>query len=451
MTEDGDSMTETAAPLDGRTDRDAAEMMQVLRDLTPLDRVVCSSDYDRTIEYLKERFPVTEIAYGPGVEHNGWVIPPKWDVLESRIEKDGELVYDGKWHPIATIALSAPFEGTVDREELRRHLHYDHRYEDAVPFHFRQLFRSWDRDWGFCVPKRLYDALEPGEYQVTIRTREEPGVLRMLEWEIPGEIEEAIVFGTNLDHPGVSNDGLSGVVVGLELFRRLARRPRRLSYRLVLAQGIIGNEYYLGLQDAERRSKLLAGVMLEMIGSPTQLALQFSRAGDSPIELAIADVLRSKGVDHRTGAFEEVVLNDEYIWEAYGVPMAALTRFPYREYHTHWDSVELMREELLLEAVDVLEAAVEQVEATPLIFKRFEGNVCLSNPRFDLYVDPGQVAFGDAPDPRRKKLRLLMDTIPSLRRPVTVRQLARQVGLDEPTVEEYVRSWAEKGLLELRP
>src|SRR5690606_17242303 len=289
VTEDGDSMTETAAPLDGRTDRDAAEMMQVLRDLTPLDRVVCSSDYDRTIEYLKERFPVTEIAYGPGVEHNGWVIPPKWDVLESRIEKDGELVYDGKWHPIATIALSAPFEGTVDREELRRHLHYDHRYEDAVPFHFRQLFRSWDRDWGFCVPKRLYDALEPGEYQVTIRTREEPGVLRMLEWEIPGEIEEAIVFGTNLDHPGVSNDGLSGVVVGLELFRRLARRPRRLSYRLVLAQGIIGNEYYLGLQDAERRSKLLAGVMLEMIGSPTQLALQFSRAGDSPIELAIAD------------------------------------------------------------------------------------------------------------------------------------------------------------------
>ncbi len=434
------------------TERRAALMMKVLADLTPLDRVMCSPDYDRTIEYLKERFPVTELAFGPGVEHNGWVIPPSWEVLESRIEKDGRLVYDGRWHPMATMALSAPFDGTVDLDELKRHLHFDHRYEDAVPFHFRQLFRSWDRDWGFCVPRHLFDSLQPGEYQVTIRTREEPGTLRMLEWDLPGELKETIVFGTNLDHPGVANDGLSGVVVGLELFSRLARRPRRnLSYRLVLTQGIMGTEYYLGHQDPARREKLLAGVMLEMIGSPTQLALQFSRAGDSPIELALADELKRRRVNHRTGAFEEVVLNDEYLWEAYGVPMSALTRFPYREYHTHWDDVALMREDLLLEAVDVLEAAIEQVEATPLIFKRFEGNVCLSNPAYDLYVDPGQVAFGDAPDPRRKKLRLLMDTIPSLTRPVTIRQLARQVELDEPTVEEYVRRWESKGLLELRP
>lgn len=427
-------------------------MMEVLRDLVPLDRVMCSPDYDRTIEYLQQRFPLTELAYGPGAEHNGWVIPPSWEALESRIEKDGKLVYDGKWHPVATMALSAPFEGTVDLEELKRHLHFDHRYDDAVPFHFRGLFRSWERDWGFCVPKSIYDSLQPGEYQVTIRTREEPGALRMLEWDLPGELDETIVFGTNLDHPGVANDGLSGVVVGLELFTRLAKLPRRnLGYRLVLTQGIMGTEYYLGHQEPARREKLLAGVMLEMIGSPTQLALQYSRAGDSPIELALADELARRGVDHRTGAFEEVVLNDEYMWEAYGVPMSALTRFPYREYHTHWDDVDLMRPDLLLEAVDVLEGAIEQVEATPLIFKRFEGNVCLSNPAYDLYVDPGQVAFGDKPDPRRKKLRLLMDTIPSLTRPISVRQLARQVDLDEETVDEYVRRWEAKGLLELRP
>jgi aminopeptidase-like protein len=74
----------------------------------------------------------------------------------------------------------------------------------------------------------------------------------MLEWELPGALDETIVFGTNLDHPGVANDGLSGVVVGIELFRRLAARPRNLSYRLVLPQGIIGSEYYLGLQDPRR-------------------------------------------------------------------------------------------------------------------------------------------------------------------------------------------------------
>lgn len=426
-------------------------MDTLLRDLTPLNRVICSSDYDYTIEYLKQRLPVRELAYTAADEYNGWVIPPKWDVVESKILKDGRLAYDGTWHPMATMALSAPFRGRVTRDELQTHLHYDHRYPDAIPFHFRQLFRSWDRDWGFCVPQNLHDSLEDGYYDVVIETREEPGTLRMLEWELPGAVEDAIVFGANLDHPGVANDGLSGVAVGVALFQELAKRPLNFSYRLVLSQGIMGSEYYLGKQAKERRAKLREGVMLEMIGSPTQLALQYSRGGAGILERALADVLSESGVDHRTGAFEEVLLNDEYVWEAYGVPMAALTRFPYPEYHTDKDNLELINKAGLEEAVNVLLAAVERVESTPLIYKRFDGNVCLSNPRYDLYVDPGQVAFGAVPDERRRRMRLLMDTIPTLERPVSVRQLAETVGLPEEDVTQYVKKWQEKGLLELWP
>jgi len=427
-------------------------MMQILADLTPLNRVMCSSDYDRTVDYLLERLPFREIRYDADEpEHNGWVIPPKWDVLEAKILRDGAVVYDGTWHPMAVIALSAPFRGTVSLEELRRHLHFDHRYDDAIPFHFRQLFRSWDRTWGFCVPKRLVDGLEGGDYEVVIETAEAPGYLRMLEWELPGEADETIVFGANLDHPGVANDGLSGVAVGIELFRRLAEQPRALSYRLVLAQGIMGTEYYLGRQDPRRRARILEGAMLEMIGSPTQLALQFSRGAEGNLEHAIAAAVRALGVDHRTGGFEEVVLNDEYVWEAYGIPMASLTRFPYPEYHTDRDDVALMSAPALEEAVNVLEAAIATLESTPLIHKRFEGNVCLSNPRYDLYVDPGQVAFGDRPDEPRRQMRLLMDTIPTLSRPTSVRQLAARVGLPQETVAAYLDRWRKKGLIDLLP
>lgn len=426
-------------------------MEQLLADLTPLNRVMCSTDYDRTIEYLKAALPVTEIAYTSRDQYNGWVIPPKWDVVQATISKDGRLVYDGTWHPMATMALSTPFNGRVSLSELRQHLHYDHRFDDAIPFHFRQLFRSWDRTWGFCVPRTLYDSLENGDYDVVIETREEPGVLRMLEWNLPGEVEETYVFGANLDHPGVANDGLSGVAVGVELFQELAREPRRFSYRLVLAQGIMGSEYYLGRQNQQRRQQLREGVMLEMIGSPTQLALQYSRSGNGNLESAIASVLETSGVDHRTGGFEEIVLNDEYIWEAYGVPMAALTRFPYPEYHTDKDNLALMSGEHLREAVRVLLDAIEIVEATPLVYKRFEGNICLSNPQYDLYVDPGQVAFGDTHDEHRRRMRLLMDTLPSHSYPVSVRQLAQLVGLPELDVAAYLERWRAKGLLEFRP
>ena len=166
-------------------------------------------------------------------QHNGWVIPPSWDVEEARIVRDGRIVYDGTSHPLGVIALSQSFEGVVSLEELRPHLHYDHRYDDSLPFHYRQQFRSWSRDWGFCVPKRLFDQLSPGTYEVVIRTAESQGAMKIMEYTHSGIHDLAIVIGGNLDHAGVSNDGLSGCMVGLEVMRRPQGRITKFTYSLV--------------------------------------------------------------------------------------------------------------------------------------------------------------------------------------------------------------------------
>lgn len=222
-------------------------MMQILEELTPLSRVICSTDFDCTVSRVAELLPCRILEFpATGPEHNGWVIPPKWDVVSATIKRGDELVYDGTWHPLGVIALSAPFEGTVSLDELRAHLHYDHRYDDSLTFHFRGLFRSWERDWGFCVPKDLYDSFEPGEYDVKIVTREEPGVLKVAVSRHEGTSPYTVALCANLDHPGVANDGLAGVVVGIEVIRRLAGRRTKFGYELVLAPGIMGTEYYLG-------------------------------------------------------------------------------------------------------------------------------------------------------------------------------------------------------------
>lgn len=426
-------------------------MMTLLRDLTPLNRVICSRDMDATVAYLKERLPFQEHTYPADAPYNGWMIPPRWDVRRAQISHLGRVIYDGRHHPLAVISLSTSFEGTVDREELRRHLHYDHRYPDAIPFHFRQLFRSWQRDWGFCVPQTFYDELAEGDYEVIIETEEGPGTLKALTLDLPGRSSDTVVFGANLDHPGVANDGLSGVAVGIALFEALRQRrePARFGYRLVLAPGIMGNEYYLGHLPLEQRECLLEGVMLEMLGSSTELTLQFSRGQQSNLELALASVLETRDCRHRTGAFARWLINDEYIWEAYGIPMASLSRYPYPEYHCDRDSVERIRPERLEEAVAVLQEAVELLESGAVVRKRFTGNICLSHPDYDLYVDPGQVAFGDVPDERRQKLRRLMELVPTLTRPTGVALLAERVGLPVSTVEEYLGKWAQRGLVEL--
>ena len=205
----------------------------------PLNRVVCSNDYDKTIEYLQEVLPFKVIEYHAGDEYNGWVIPPKWDVREAKIIKDGKVIYDGKWHPLAVISLSRSFHGKVELEELKKHLHYDHRYDDSITFHFRQLFRSWSRDWGFCVPKIFYDSLQEGEYEIIIETEESDGVLKILEYTHQGSLDETFILCRS-HHPGVANDGLAGSVVGIGSLNALLEKTK-FTYKLVLVQGIIGS------------------------------------------------------------------------------------------------------------------------------------------------------------------------------------------------------------------
>jgi aminopeptidase-like protein len=427
----------------------ASSMMDILAALTPLNRAVCSAGYDQAVAALCDVLPFRVIGIPESFHHNGWVIPPSWDVDEAWIARDGRVIYDATRHPLQVIALSAPFSGMVPLEELRRHLHYDHRDETSIPFHYRQQFRSWQRDWGFCVPKQVYDELTPGNYEVMIRTRERAGELKILEYTHQGATDTTIVIGGNLDHAGVANDGLAGCVVGLEALRRLRGRKTKFSYALVLSPGILGSELYLATRSEAERSHLLEGVFLEMLGSRTPLALQEPRRPMAAMPHALRLSLEGRGLSYRAGAFGSILVNDEYIWENYDIPMSSLSRFPYPEYHSSHDSMEIIREASLEEAVDVLVGAIDHLERSPFLVKRFNGNLCLSNPQYDLYVDYGQVALGDEITDRRLRLRQLMDLIPSLDRPVSVRALADHVGLPEQDALEYLRRWQEKGLLDL--
>src|SRR6202521_1706415 len=338
-------------------------MMQVLRDLTPLNRAVCSLGYDQAVDYLREVLPFRVISVPSSREHNGWVIPPSWDVEEAIIVKDGRTVYDGTAHPLGVIGLSKSFYGTVSLDELRRHLYYDPRDDNSIPFHYRQQFRSWCRDWGFCMPKRIFDPLVPGDYEVVIRTSEAPGAVKILEYKHQGSLDFTIVLGGNLDHAGTANDGLAGCVGGLEGLRRLRDRKTKFTYSLVLSPGIIGSELYLAGMSQSERSRILEGVFLEMLGSATPLAVQESRRSMVSVMHALKDSLDQLGLPYRTGPFESIIVNDEYVWENYGIPMLSFSRFPYPEYHSSHDNMEIIKEESLNEAVDALIGAVDRLEA----------------------------------------------------------------------------------------
>jgi len=424
-------------------------MMQIINDLTPLNRVFCSSDYDKSIDYLCNILPFKIHSYTPDQEHNGWVIPPKWDVEEAKIMMDGKVIYDATEHPLRLISLSLPFEGRVSSEELKKHLHYDVRYEDAVPYHFRHLYRSWERDWGFCVPKTFYDSLKPGEYEIVIKTKESEGELKVLEYNKRGKLDETILFASHLDHPGMSNDDLAGCAVGVELFRELSKMETKFSYKLLLHQEIIGAEYYLAFLEPKFRDKLIEGMFLEMLGSNTQLGIQSAVQGMTDIEYYLKDVVVKHNIPHRKKQYGEIVVNGEYIFAGYGIPISSFSRYPYPEYHTDKDNPNIIYSASLIESLNLLLEAIKLMEKSPIVKKKFKGTICTSNPKYGLYVDPGQASFGWKDDEQEKKIRKLMELLPSINSPVNVERLSSSYSLDKNMVLDYLKKWELKALIDI--
>lgn len=419
---------------------------QLIQKLFLKNRNFCSTDLDECFKSLNTLLPFKIHQYH--TPHNGWQIPPRWDLETAYIQDlHGKTLYEVD-HPLKIIGLSTSFTGIISRDELLEHLHFDHRDPEAIPYHFRQFYRPWDRTWGFCVPKLFYDSLNEDSYKVEIRTKESQGCLKVAEYTKIGRTPYGFAFVAHLDHPGMVNDDLAGVGVGIELFQKLNQLDTKFTYHLLLVPEIIGSEFYLG-HNPRKKEQILEACFLEMLGSNTPLALQKSLHENSQLEKILLQLLKNGNYVFNQGPFKSIICNDEYIWEGYNIPMCSLSRFPYPEYHTHKDDLSILSNNALYESTELLYQTVLELEKLILIEKKFSGTLCLSHPDYNLYIDPGQRAFGTHAQKNIQKMRLLMDLIPAQKNIFFLQPLADYVELPQELILSFLKHWEDKQLLQI--
>lgn len=418
---------------------------KIIEDLWLKNRNFCSKDYDACLEYFQKIIPCQIYEYRADKHDQGWEIPPKVDIIEGTIYFQGLEIFSADT-PLQIIGLSAPFQGTIPLAELKKHLYCDKRFPEATPYHFRQNYRPWERDWGFCVPQNFYNSLQEGMYTINIKIEESPGYLRVAEFVKQGRNPYGFAFVAHLDHGGMANDDLAGVAVGVDLFNRLFKQDTKFTYRLILVQEIIGSFFYLKY---DKSPNILESCFLEMLGSKTRLALQASSKGKSYLEETLVNVLDRRKATYRKGAFREIICNDEIMWESVGIPMSSLSRFPYPEYHSDKDNPSIIDDAALEESISIFEDCIKQLEASTLICKQYSGVMGLSHPEYQLYVDPGQPAFNITVNDHQKKLRNLMDLMPLLPDYIFAEQLAKLVDLSPNDVIEYLLRWQHKKLIDI--
>ena len=369
-----------------------ATMREMLDALWGLPRDIVSPGYDAALQALAGQLPMAIHEFPTGLECWSWIVPEKWVCHEAWLETlDGRRLFSYADHPLHVVSYSLPFDGIVERQELLRHLHVHPRLPDAVPF----VFKYYDREWGLCCSARLRDTLRDEHYRVRINTTSSAGKLRVGEVVVPGATSESVMLCAHLCHPAMVNDDLTGVVVGMEVMRRLAARPGlRHTYRFTIVPETIGSVAFLS-QNEHLVPRLKGGLFLEMLGRAFPHALQLSFAGSTEVDRCFAAALRAHDPAGWTGPYRSIIGNDERQYNAPGVrvPMLSLSRVlpgghpehPYREYHSSEDTPSLVPPDALETSCELVLAMIDTLEANVVPVHRYSGEPFCS--RFGVHID----------------------------------------------------------------
>ena len=180
----------------------------------------------------------------------------------------------------------------------------------------------------------------------------------------------------------------------------------------------------------------LEQIFLEMTGNKNRIAWHHTRQHDHLLDRITSYILRN--ADHDERDFAAAPANDERVINGPGVnvPCISLNRYPYDEYHTTDDNLDIMDEDMLTVAAQTAEDII-RVYASNYIPKRtFRGPVFLSG--HGLWVD-----WRDNWALNRAIEKIMM----RFEGRHTIFDIAEQVGLDYQTVRDYVEKFRAKGFV----
>lgn len=421
---------------------------------------------------LLEYYPDAELlGYFTGDQCGTWEVPKGWVVHEARLTgPDGRVVADYHDHPLSLFTYSPSFSGELTREELEPHLFSDPSRPDAIPFHFRNQYRRWAAEWGFCLRHHDREALPDGRYKVEIDTAFPDSEMRMALQTHQGDTQDCLLLVGHFDHPAQAGDGLAGCLAGHEVISRLAGRRTRLTYRMLSTVEIVGSVFY-----ADRRAHqdgVREALFSAMAGVDAPLIYARSAHENSAVDRAMAHVLRHCGETSTSVGFRGTVGNDEIAFDVHGVniPCGSLVRWPHPHYHTDKDTAQSMDVGKMETFISVLLRVIDVLESNAVLTGRFDVLPQLGHPEIDLYVSPTSISgvkqdsdstaerlMARLPDEaaRREALQsagnfnAMMTLLPPLADGrYTTLDIAERAGVPFIVVDAYTDMWQEKGLLE---
>ena len=208
------------------------------------------------------------------------------------------------------------------------------------------------REWGLSISYNQYLKLNrKHKFKVDIESEWTDGQLKILEVTIPGKIKDEIHILAHVDHPFQANDNLSGVAVALQLYQDMKSRSPNHTIKFIFHTETIGTIAYLSKRQKDFK-KIKGAIVLDIVGNRNTFLYQESFKEESSVDFATEYVFKKNLKKFRVAKFQKIMGSDELTYNdpKIGIPGVLISTYPFKEYHTNFDSPNLIDEKQLMTA-----------------------------------------------------------------------------------------------------
>ncbi|MBT3784383.1 DUF4910 domain-containing protein [bacterium] len=345
--------------------------------LWPLCRSITGEGVRQTLSILSEIIPLSIEEVPSGTMAFDWEIPKEWIIRGAYLEHEsGRKILDFQENNLHVLGYSQPVDLILDLEQLKPHLYSLPDLPEAIPY----ITSYYEPRWGFCLPHRVLENLEPGKYRACIDSSFVEGSMTLGHCLLPGDSEEEILISTYTCHPSMANNELSGPLLSSFLYQSLAaRKNRAYTYRFIFAPETVGTIAYLNLHGEEMARKVCGGLVVTCMGNANPYFYYVcSKQGDSLIDRAVEHAISYSGVGLRRAEFNPVLCSDlrQFSSPGFNLPIGAIARtlFSYgeyygaqeeelsREYHTSLDNKDQMDFRAMSQTIEIFSSICEAME-----------------------------------------------------------------------------------------
>jgi len=365
-------------------------------ELFPICRSITGNGVRKTLKIIKRHFSQLRIYKIPsGTKVFDWNIPAEWNVKDAYvIDKYNNKIINFKKNNLHLVGYSTPINKVLKKKKLFEHIHSLPKQQKAIPY----VTSYYKKYWGFCInhlEKKLFEKKykKNDNFKIVIKSNlKKNGNLTYGEIVIPGKSKKEIFISTNVCHPSMANNELSGPMVAMCLIKYFQNyKNLEKTLRFVFVPETIGSLTYLSKNFKQLKKNVIGGYTLTCIGDEKQYSCMLTKYGNTASDFAILNAFKKLNIKYKKYSFLERG-SDERQYNSPGIdlPIASIFKMKYgkyKEYHTSLDDFKLVTIKGITQGFKVSKTAIEILLKKIIPTNNFLGEPHMS--KRDLYPKLG--------------------------------------------------------------